>query len=93
VADDKSESDAGAGVDTPRRLTSALAGALPLTELSPEERLLVNAEISAAISERIRSVNFGEILDAEGVTTVALDDEGHMVRYAPGGTSGRLDDE
>jgi hypothetical protein len=93
VPDDKSDPGIGADIDTRRRIDAALVGTLPLTELNPEERLLVNAELNAATSERIRSVNFGETLAEEGITTVALDDEGHLVAYAPDGTTTRLDDE
>ena len=62
-----------------------------MTELLPEERLVANAEVNAAISERLRSVNYGEVLAGEGIATVALDDDGHLVRYDPDGTTTRLD--
>ena len=62
-----------------------------MTELLPEERLVANAEVNAAISERLRSVNYGDVLAGEGTATVALDDDGHLVRYDPDGTTTRLD--
>jgi len=74
-----------------RRVEAALDGTLPLTELSPEERLVANAETDAAISERLRTVDYGAVLAGEGVVTVALDDEGHLVQYAPDGAATRLD--
>jgi hypothetical protein len=74
-----------------RRVEAALAGTLALTELNPEERLVANAEVDAAITERRRAVNYGNVLAGEGVATVALDDEGHLVRHDPDGTMVRLD--
>ena len=63
-----------------------------MTELLPEERLVANAEVNAAISERLRSVDYGEVLRREKAPhTVALDDDGHLVRYDPDGTTTRLD--
>jgi hypothetical protein len=74
-----------------RRVEAALDGTLPLTELSPEERLVANAETDAAIAERLRAVDYGAVLAGEGVVTVALDDEGHLVQYEPDGATTRLD--
>ena len=74
-----------------RRVEAALSGTLPLTELTPEERLVANAETDAAISERLRTVNYGDVLAGEGVVTVALDDNGHLVRYEADGTTTRLE--
>jgi hypothetical protein len=36
-------------------------------------------------------VHYGDILSAEGVATVALDDDGRLVRYEPDGTTTPLD--
>jgi hypothetical protein len=74
-----------------RRVEAVLAGTLPMTELSPEARLVANAEMDASISDRLRAVNYGDVLTGEGVATVALDDDGHLVRYAVDGTATRLD--
>jgi ParD-like antitoxin of type II bacterial toxin-antitoxin system len=74
-----------------RRVEAALAGSLPLSELSPEERLVANAELDAAIAERLGTVDYGDVLVAEGVVTVALDDEGRLVRHGPDGTTALLD--
>jgi hypothetical protein len=73
-----------------RRVEAALAGTLEMTELNPEERLVANAEVDAAITERLRSVHYGDVLAGEAVATVALED-GHLVRYDPDGTTTRLD--
>lgn len=69
------------------RVAAALAGELPLTGLSDEERTLVNAEITARIEENLNESDYGSDLAAEGITTVALDDDGHLVEYRPDGTT------
>jgi hypothetical protein len=73
-----------------QRVEAALRGALPERELTADERVVFNAEVDAAISETTRSVRFGEVLAARGVTTVALDDEGRLTRYHPDGTTSLL---
>ena len=73
-----------------RRVEAALGGSLALTELGADEQLVANAETDAAISERLRAVSYADILAAEGVATVALDDAGHLVRHHPDGTTARL---
>lgn len=70
-----------------RRVESALSGRLPLAELGAEEGAVFNAEITAAIEERLAGSHYGVELAAQGVTTVALDDDGKMVEYRPDGTS------
>ena len=74
-----------------RRVEAALQGTLALTDLTPEERLVTNAETDAAVAERHRTVHNGDVLAGEGVVTVALDDDGRLVRYAPDGTTTPLD--
>ena len=69
-----------------RRVESALAGDLPLAELSEAERLVANAELDATFQARGGSLSFGGVLAAEGVTTVALDDDGTLVEYRPDGS-------
>lgn len=73
-----------------RRVEAALAGELPECDLTAEERTVFNAELDASISEAARSVSFGEVLAARGVTTVALDDKGVLTRYHPDGTTSPL---
>ncbi len=72
------------------RVEAALSGSLPERHLTPGERVVLNAEVDAAISETVRTVRFGEVLAARGVTTVALDDEGRLTRYHPDGTTSLL---
>ncbi len=70
-----------------RRVEAALAGRLDERELTSDERIVVDAEIDAAISERGRTVSFGAELAKRAVTTVALDDAGVLTRYHPDGTT------
>ena len=70
-----------------RRVEAALAGDLELSELTVEEGVVFNAEVSAAIEESVARTNYGDTLAARGVTTVALDDSGELVEYAPDGSA------
>lgn len=74
-----------------RRVEAALAGGLDEGELSADERVVLNAELEASISEAARSIRFGEVLAARGVTTVALDEHGRLTRYHPDGTTSPLE--
>ena len=69
-----------------RRVEAALAGDVALTELSVEEGVVFNAEISAAIEENLARTDYGKALAARGITTVALDDAGDLVEHRPDGT-------
>jgi ParD-like antitoxin of type II bacterial toxin-antitoxin system len=70
-----------------RRVVAALAGELPFADLTEAERLVANADLDASIQIQAQSVSFGDRLAAEGVTTVALDDEGALVEHRPDGSS------
>ncbi|MCV7426473.1 ParD-like family protein [Mycobacterium montefiorense] len=70
-----------------RRVEAALAGDLELGELSIEEGVVFNAEISAAIQENLNESHYGELLAKRGVTTVALNQAGEIVEYRPDGES------
>ncbi|MBP1823016.1 hypothetical protein [Mycobacterium sp. OAE908] len=70
-----------------RRVEAALAGDLELAELSEEEGVVFNAEISASIEEQLSSGDYGRVLAGRGVTTVALNDKGEIVEHRPDGTS------
>ena len=61
------------------------------TELSAQEALVANAEIDVAIWEQVQRVSFGSVLASEGVTTVALDETGALLRYHPDGSVSALD--
>jgi hypothetical protein len=69
-----------------RRVEAALASELPFADLTEAERLVANADLDASIQMQAQSVSFGDRLAAEGVTTVALDDEGALVEYRPDGS-------
>ena len=70
-----------------RRVEAALAGTLPLTDLGPDERLVVNAEIDAAVQENLHRTHYGQRLRAEGITTVALDENNNLIQHHPDGTT------
>jgi len=74
-----------------RKVEAALAGHLRVGELTVEEGVAFNAEISAAIQEGLASADYGAVLAARGITTVALDDDGEIVQYQPDGSAMRLD--
>ena len=60
------------------------------TELSAQDALVANAEIDVAIWEQVQRVSFGSVLASEGVTTVALDETGALLRYHPDGSVSAL---
>ncbi|HSU34168.1 MAG TPA: hypothetical protein VLJ88_00770 [Propionibacteriaceae bacterium] len=70
-----------------RRVEAALTGQLPLAALTAEEGVAFNAEVAAAIEENLVATDYGSALAAEGITTVALDDEGRLVQRLPDGTT------
>jgi hypothetical protein len=70
-----------------RRVEAALAGDLAMSELSVEEGVVFNAEISAAIEESLARTNYGDALATRGITTVALNEAGDIVEHRPDGTS------
>ena len=70
-----------------RRVESALAGDLELRELSVEEGVVFNAEIAAAIQEKLAESNYGKLLANRGITAVALNEDGEIVEHRPDGTS------
>lgn len=70
-----------------RRIEAALTDTTLLATLNPEERLVANAEIDAAIQQHAQTASYGELLAAEGMPIVALGDDGRLVRYEPDGTS------
>ena len=69
-----------------RRVEAALAGRVPLGDLTVEEGVVFNAEISAAIEENLARGHYGNALAARGITTVALNDDGDIVEHRPDGS-------
>lgn len=70
-----------------RRIERAVAGQVPLSELTAAEREVANAELSVAVSEAANRMSFADRLAAEGVTTVTLDADGQLVERRPDGTT------
>lgn len=73
------------------RIEAVLNGALPMSVLRADEREIVNAELDAAITAEAHSTPLGAAVSADGVTTVALDDQSRLVEYRSNGTSTVLD--
>lgn len=71
---------------TRRRIRAVLRGRRPLASLGPADRADVNRMLDAAITESALSTPLGELLAAEGVTTLALDEVGLLVEYRPDGS-------
>lgn len=69
---------------------AALSGQMPMKSLSAHESVIVNAEISAGIEERLAQVNIGAELAAEGITTVTLDEDGNIIEHQPDGTTATI---
>lgn len=76
---------------TRRRVSAAVRGELPLSALATEERLVANVELDVAIRERAATASFGRALLKEGVTAVALDDNGVLMEFHPDGAARPLD--
>ncbi|OCB16421.1 TA system antitoxin ParD family protein [Mycobacterium intracellulare] len=70
-----------------RRVEAAMAGQQATGELTVEEGVVFNAEISAAIEESLVHANYGATLAGHGVTTVALNEDGDIVEHLPDGAA------
>ncbi|MGV0812869.1 hypothetical protein ABQF34_12995 [Mycolicibacterium boenickei] len=73
-----------------RKVEAALAGDIPLRDLTDEEGAVLNAEIAASIEESLARTDYGATLAARGITTVALDENGEIVQYRPDGSTAVL---
>ena len=69
-----------------RRVEAALAGRLPLGDLSIEEGAVFNAEIAASLEESLATGYHVADRAARGLATVALDEQGRVVKHLPDGT-------
>jgi hypothetical protein len=67
------------------RVEAAMAGELDLANLDVDEGVVFNAEVTAAIEESLNRADYGEVLSARGLTLVALNDDGEIIEYRPGG--------
>ena len=70
-----------------RKVEAALAGGVPLRDLTVEEGVVFNAEVSAALEESLVRTDYGKTLAARGVTTVAINDDGEITQYRPDGST------
>lgn len=70
-----------------RRVQRAVAGEVPLSELSTEEQLAANALVDAAISAAANSTSFADRLAARGTTTITMSADGRLLRREPDGTT------
>jgi ParD-like antitoxin of type II bacterial toxin-antitoxin system len=70
-----------------RKVEAALAGDVPLRDLTVEEGVVFNAEVSAALEESLARADYGKTLAARGVTTVAINDDGEIMQYRPDGST------
>lgn len=75
-----------------RRVEAVLAGDLPIAALSDAERVVANAEFDSRVQEQAATLGFGDRLASEGLTTVAIDEDGALVEYRPDGTERVLAD-
>lgn len=73
--------------DVSRRIQPTVAGRVPLSELTPEERLAADPTIGATISVAVSSVSFAGRRSARGVTTVLVAEEGRLNQRHPDGTT------
>ncbi|GAB90115.1 TA system antitoxin ParD family protein [Gordonia rhizosphera] len=70
-----------------RRVEAALAGHLPIDSLTEEEGVVFDAEVDALLDERLAEVDHVEARAAQGLSSVAIDEQGRMVEYRPDGTT------
>jgi lysozyme family protein len=69
------------------RVEAAMAGTLPVEQLSADEGVVFDADVQSRLQARLRTTNLGAVLAARGVTTVALNEQGELTEYRPDGTS------
>jgi hypothetical protein len=74
-----------------RRVEAALSGSLAIEALTDEESVVFDAELDANIEEGLSSIDHIARRTAEGLASVALDDQGRMIEYRPDGTTVVLD--
>lgn len=72
------------------RIEAAAAGELPIAELTRTEGRLFEAEAAVRLEDMLASTNFGAELNAAGVTTVSLNEQGDLVERLPDGTERTL---
>jgi hypothetical protein len=73
------------------RIEAVLSGSVSLTELTPDERLAVNVELDATIADRLAEIDWKHGLQARGFPVVAMDEQGHLVKHLPDGSTSLID--
>jgi hypothetical protein len=73
-----------------RRVEAALRGKLALSELTTEEGVVFLAERNTAIAGSIATTHLGNLLASEGITTVAVDEDGNLIEHRPDGSTAVL---
>lgn len=73
-----------------RRIEAAMSGTVSPSDLTVDERTVLNAELDASIQAHARAVSYGHLLAAEGATTVSLDDDGNLVEHHPDGSTATI---
>ncbi len=68
-----------------RRIERALVGDLPLAALGDEERAVANAELDVNIAAAAEATSYADQLAREGVTTIAIGEDGRFVERRPDG--------
>lgn len=70
-----------------RRIERFFVGDVQFKDLTDEERAVAHAGLDADLEERAGEVSFGHEALREGITVVAVDDQGQIVETAPDGSS------
>lgn len=70
-----------------RRVESALAGTLPIGELTPEESVVFDSEVDALLEERLGNLDMVSERAAQGFSSVAVDGAGRVVEYRADGST------
>jgi hypothetical protein len=72
------------------RIEQVIAGETGMASLTSDEQAVANAEVNATLSANARTLHVGELLAERGITTVALDDDGRLIRHYPDGRTEAL---
>jgi hypothetical protein len=70
-----------------RKITAAVRGEIPLSDLSPAEQRVANVELDVAIEERAAAASFGRDLLEAGLPIVVLNEAGELRELFPDGSS------
>lgn len=65
------------------RIEAALAGQLPLRELTRDELVAFNTAVNEAIERRLAIIDWQAMLSRRGLYSVGMDEHGQIVVYPP----------